>query len=111
MSRPCTSSLPIVEQLVKGPRVLHPRPNLARSTGQASDEAGAFAWTVYEMANRPRPWAVYKCCAHVFVLVGVSSVKGVGRDQVAEKAFGFSEVVARPRTGRRSSTRVACRPE
>ena len=32
--------------------------------------------------------------AYVFVLLGVSSVKGVGRDQVAEETFGVSEVVA-----------------
>ena len=33
----------------------------------------------------------------------------VGRDQVADKTFGFSELVARPRTGWWLDTWVACR--
>ena len=50
---------------------------VAKNVGFKSS-LGAFAWTVYERANRRRYLNNgHRKLAHVFVLFGVSSVKGV----------------------------------
>ena len=94
----------------------NPRSNPARFSRvlEARNEAGAFVLTVYEMANQRRPGVVYKCWAQEDRLC-VSACRRdfsqgcVGRDQVADETIGLLEVVARPRTGRKLNTRVACR--
>ena len=57
------------------------------------NEGGALAWTVYEMATSQLLGAVYKCLAqeapNVSVFVGAISVKGLCREQAAEKTFGL----------------------
>ena len=65
------------------------------------------------MANRRRPGAGFQMLAQEARLCESTCRRvfrqGVVQVQVVEKTFGLSEVVAGPGTGRRLSTRVACR--
>ena len=66
-----------------------------RGLVEANDEAGAFVWTVYEMANRRAPGAVFKYWAQ-----GQGPQRG--RDQFDVCAYGLAEISS-------TSAPTACR--